>query len=744
MRIFQALLSVLLVIAVLGSLPVLAQPDSAGDTASPSPAVDVTAPPSALYETVGETDAYLLFADPVNGNFVLRDRASRADWYSCPPTIKEDKTTKGVAKTNLRSMLVVSYVEAATLASSPVELTVNSYVGAVLNETLTVEKLDNGFSVLYTFADEGFSIPVEVLLKDDGLHIRVPVSGIKNESGNLLTRIDLLPGFMAAGKDETEGALFVPSGSGALIRFDSHKGGYGTYSERIYGEDAAINLTEANRPTQGIQVPVYGILRKDTALAAVILSGDATAAIYADGIGPTMGYNRVYSQYQLAVLDSTKLFEADYFNQREIFSAESRKNLEDYEVCFTPLSGEKGNLGGIAEAYRNQLIKQGLKAQPASPTLGVTLYGAATRKASFLGIPYEKTFAMTTFNQAAQIVDDLNQNGVPVALRYEGWTNAGLQNKKIPVSAAPVRVLGGKKGYKNLISALTAQNTATYFDVDFRSIRRSGRGFSVLSDVIKTMFNTRSEQYRFMLSTGVPTLVQAPWYRIRSTEIPGAATRFAASFRSASGISLNGFGEDLYSDFNRKNSLSRADCLQAYAQAATAFGETPLAVTRGNAYTYLYADRIFALPQSHNGHLLFDESVPFLQMVLHGYIPYTSQAINRDAQPELALLDCIAYGSDPYYIGIAENAGTLIETNFSYLYSTTYSSWSQKAIEAYRQYKAVHADLYDSPIVGYTFPADGVSETVFADGTRVLVNRTDAAVTVAGTTVEGLSYTVIR
>ena len=743
MRVFQVLLSLLLIVALIGSLPVLAEPVSPDAATPPSSAVN-TEPPSALYETVGETDSYLLFADLVNGNFVLRDRTSGQDWYSCPPDIRDDKVTKGVAKTNLRSMLVVSYVEAATLASSPVELTINSYVGAVLNETLEVEKKDNGFSIVYTFSDEGFSIPVEVLLQDDGLHVRVTMASIQNESGNLLTRIDLLPGFMAAGNTETEGALFVPSGSGALIRFDSHKGGYGTYSERVYGTDAAIDLTESSLPTQGIQVPVYGILRKDAALAAVILSGDSTASIYADGIGPTMGYNRVYSQYQLAVLDSTKLFEADYFNQREIFSAENRKNLQDYEVCYTPLSGEKANLGGIAEAYRNHLTKQGLQAQPASPALGVTLYGAATRKASFLGIPYEKTFAMTTFDQAAEIVTDLRQNGVNVSLRYEGWTNTGLQNKKIPVSASPVRVLGGKKGYNNLLSVLDTQNTAAYFDVDFRSIRRTGRGFSALSDVIKTMFNIRSEQYRFMLSTGVPTLTESSWYRVRSTEIAPAATRFASSFGAAAGISLNGFGTDLYSDFNKKNSLSRQDCLQAYAQAAKAFGDTPLAVTTGNAYTYLYADRVYDLPQSHNGHLLFDESVPFVQMVLHGFIPYTSQAINRATDPKQALLDCIAFGSDPYYIGIAEDAGTLIETNFSHLYSTTYSTWSEQAIEAYRQYEEVYADLYDAPIVGYTLLADGVSETVFADGTRILVNRTDTAVTAAGTTVEGLDYTVIR
>lgn len=759
MRFVKGFFAVILVVCMTGTLLVWAEPaamepeGSSAQTAAvqedqpqeDQPQEDQpSTPPSGLYEWICENSNSILFADTVTGDFVLRDRASGQDWYSSPPTIREDEITKGVKKTDMRSMLVAHYIEAATLASAPTELTVNSYAASVLNDDVTVELTDNGFLAKYTFTDEGFTVPVRVSLEEDGLHVEILVDEIANESGNYLTRFDLLPGFLAAGSGQTQGALFVPSGSGALVRFESCRGQYGSYSEQLYGEDAALNKTEADAPTQGILVPVYGIIQNDCAMAAIIVSGDSTSAILADGIGPSMGYNRVYSQYLLAAVDSTQLFEADFFNQRVIYAAESRNQYENYEVCFTPLSGDKGNLGGIAETYRQYLLENGVRAKPQEPKLGLTLYGAATRKASFLGIPYEKTFAMTTFDQAGQIVTELQDAGVDVALRYEGWTNAGLQNKKIPMSASPVKVLGGQQGYQRLLETLQEQQVNAYFDVDFRTIRKSGGGVSVLSDTIKTMFNTRSAQYRYMLSTGVPTLTESPWYMLRSTEIPQAAEKFAVSFNKAAGISLNGFGDSLYSDFNTKSSLSRRDCLDAYAAAAAAFDGTPLAVTTGNAYVYSYVERIFDLPQSHNGHLLFDESVPFVQMVLHGLIPYTSEAIDRATDPEMALLDCIAFGSDPYYIGIAADAGDLIETNFSSLYSTTYSTWSEDAVRMFLRYQEIYKDLYDQQIVDYAFVADGVSMTTFSDGTRIVVNRTAEDAVIGDAVVEGMNCCVMK
>ena len=63
---------------------------------------------------------------------------------------------------------------------------------------------------------------------------------------------------------------------------------------------------------------------------------------------------------------------------------------------------------------------------------------------------------------------------------------------------------------------------------------------------------------------------------------------------------------------------------------------------------------------------------------------------------------------------------------------------------AYRRYAEVYDELYTSVITDYKLHADGVSETVFDNGVRILVNRTAQPVTVAGVTVEGLQYTIIR
>lgn len=379
---------------------------------------------------------------------------------------------------------------------------------------------------------------------------------------------------------------------------------------------------------------------------------------------------------------------------------------------------------------------------PRAPALAVNLYGAGTRKASFLGVPYTQTFAMTTFAQAQALLEDLRAGGAEhVVVRYQGWTGNGMQNKTIPVKAKPVGKLGGKRGLDDLLAYLENTQTENYMDVDFLSIRSSGNGFSVLNNTVKSLFNTRTAQYRYMLSVQVPVLTENPWYLLRPDLLQSASSRMAQAWDGRAGVSLAGMGEALYSDFSKK-SVTRAQTAAYFTATAGDFADTKVAVSAGNAYMLTAASRIFDLPQTNNGHLLFDRSVPFMQMVLHGYLPYTSEDINRLTDKKEALLTCIETGSDPYFCGMALSAAELIETGFSDLYSSTYEGWSEEAKNLYAAYREVYASLYDQPITGHRVTEEGVAVTTFANGTRIYVNRSGEAQEADGVRIAAESYIV--
>ncbi|MBQ7725998.1 MAG: hypothetical protein IJT66_02520, partial [Clostridia bacterium] len=434
-----------------------------------------------------------------------------------------------------------------------------------------------------------------------------------------------------------------------------------------------------------------------------------------------------------AVIDSTTLFESNFENQRIIYGVEDRGSYGDYEVQYHFLSGEKANWTDMAALYREMLS---LKENAKSPRLMLTLYGAAQRNATFLGIPYQQDFAMTSFADTKEILSDLDDANIPVSLRYIGWNNSGVQNKKVPVSYSPCGVLGGKGGLRKLTDAIDSTKTDAYFDINLLTFRESGRGFSVLSDVCKSIFHTRTPIYQFMRSTYVPSIKQNPSYLLT----PGNAVTAAEAFLKSAGNKLNGLalgdlGSVLYSDFSKKH--SRESCLIAFRDLlADAAEEHSLAFENANAYAYPYADRICSLPMTSDGNVLFSTDIPFLQVLLHGSVSYA-------AENGSDLLDCIAYGADPQLVAIAKDDSELMETNFNWLYGTTYRNRAADAKDVFRKYDSVYKNLYKATIVDYQRSGD-CSKTVFDTGDTVLVNRGSTGKSIGGTFVEAGGYQVVK
>lgn len=59
-----------------------------------------------------------------------------------------------------------------------------------------------------------FDIPLEYRLKEDSLEVSIPVSGIKEYGSGSIARIQLLR-YMGAAKNDEEGYMVVPNGSGS-------------------------------------------------------------------------------------------------------------------------------------------------------------------------------------------------------------------------------------------------------------------------------------------------------------------------------------------------------------------------------------------------------------------------------------------------------------------------------------------------------------------------------------------------
>ena len=695
----------------------------------------------ALFETEGytlvaENSNFMLYASMDTGDFCIYDISANKYRFSGQTAVLDQdneafELNTGRIKTELVSMLAINYVQLSTVASTAVPLYLNSYAYCVMDSNVTTKKIKNGYRAEYYFSDIGTTIPVEIVLDKTGFSATIVGKDIKIGKKFRVVSISLLPGFMAADK-EYSGYVFVPSGSGALIPLNATKGDIATYSETVYGDDTALKVEEYTSESRDIKLPVYGIKCDNTAITAIITKGDATAKINADSDSFTTSFTRVYSQYVTSIIDSTTLFESNYENQRIIYGAEERKNLTDYSVKYVFLCGDNADYSGMAAVYRDYL---NLESRAEKPKLMLSLYGAAEKKSSFLGIPYTKQIALTSFDDAESIAGYFNKKDIPVSIQYIGWNNSGIYNKKAANKYSPVGVLGGKKGLSSLIDYLKGNGNDIYLDNDFLLIKKSGRGYSVYSDVCKSIFNTRTPIYRFMLSVYVPVNNENPSYLLTPENVESSAGKFLKKYKADAGISLSGFGEKLYSDFS--SDVSRSDTLKTFEKILEKYhSKQKTALNGASAYTLKYADTLFTVPTTSDGNLLFGESVPFMQMVLHGFVSYGAEYGND-------ILDCIEYGANPYYYGISDDAGILMETSYNWLYGSIFDNWKKDAVLQFKEYNSVYKELYDKKIVSHQ-RENNISKTVFEDGTIIYINRNEEAVGIDGVSVEPSGFAVVK
>ena len=129
---------------------------------------------------------------------------------------------------------------------------------------------------------------------------------------------------------------------------------------------------------------------------------------------------------------------------------------------------------------------------------------------------------------------------------------------------------------------------------------------------------------------------------------------------------------------------------------------------------------------------LFDEDIPFYQMVMHGLRSYSGTAVNASANPEETLLLSIATGSSLHYDMIGEETSTLKDTDLDTLYYASAEDWIDFAAQSYGFSKAVLSGLGDQVITDYERDGNRIT-TAYENGTVVVTDLTEKTVSVDGT-----------
>ncbi len=616
-----------------------------------------------------------------------------------------------------------------------------------------------------------FIIPLEYTLEADGLKVRIPAEQIIEKGGAQIYSIQVLRYFGASNMaDEDGGYMLIPNGSGSIINFNNGKTDADPYSQYVYGIDPVSAQYLVRENLEQIRMPLFGMYYKntDTGLFAVIEKGDSQAMISANVSGKLNSYNYVYPTFITRGYDKLSMF-GTTGNEADIPIIEPDIYDTDMVVRYSFLTSEHSGYSGMANYYRDKLVAEGtftkLENKDSIPFY-MDLIGGVKKTANVLGVQYLDVMPMTTYEQAEEIIDDLTAGGVKrIVANYQGWFNEGYYHDA-PNKIKLVKELGSKKELEALSEKLEAAGGKLYGDVAFQKVsfiadrfdytRESARyygagyivSFGQTSPV--TLNQTASLGYRETLYDAI-----SPKFLVRYTQ------KFADKIGKydITGISLRDLGDYLTSDKKRKEIILREEAKQIVEAQFKRFDETgkDILVSGGNFYAVDYADDLLNVPTSGNMYLIIDETIPFYQMLVHGYIDYAGTAINMDDSFNRvdSVLSMIEYGAAPHFVFTGEESSEMKYTGLKNFYSTTYKnqsdttnvdetifSWDELAKSVYAEVNGVLSNVTDAAIVKHEIFESGVVKVTYDNGVVIYINNQESEAAADGKTMAARSYEV--
>lgn len=676
------------------------------------------------YVLAAENDRLALYYHPDTLAILVRDKATGNEYDSVGPDAQEGDLNATWTGMKESGVSVECRLENG-----------NVRTWTITGEGTSVEtqQTESGFRSSISFSGQvGFEL--QVSLTDTGVSVLIPEASIveAEDSGVQLQSIYVYPFLGASYGYDNPGYLFVPDGCGALISTGQKTIAAENYEKQIYGSDLGMGAFKSMvsqsllRSAEEIYMPVFGSILEEgkSGFAGIVTEGDEYCRIAAYVSGIRTPFNLIMPKF---LLRETYLMRLDQ-SGTSLTANQEKRNPGDLGITYVFLSGDEADYVGIAGAYRQYLLDQGTLTKKEEKTelaaVKIELILSEQKK----GLLWSKTLPMTTVEQADQILQELYDAGLQnldVVLR--GYSDKGASGAA-PSDFSFTGKVGARSQWKKEIKKLTEQgiDVSLYSDFSRGYEGKGGYGSSQEAQAInRTMLtNFDNGMYNWL----------APAY---------IAKQLNSFAEKAEGIGLTDmavehFGSTLYSNWNKKNPSTRADAVNAFTQADSA----GLKLNLYAPYAYLWGkcDGIYDIPTGSSNYYIFTETVPFMQIVLKGCIPYYSEGWNFHANASRDLLECVEYGAYPSWYLSWEDSVELINTPSSWLYSTQYAVWKDSVIEEYGKVSQVLGQVSGACIRDRVVLEKDVVRMDYDNGISIYINYRQTDWTGDGVTVEAESF----
>ncbi len=589
------------------------------------------------------------------------------------------------------------------------------------HEDLQSDCDENGIENTYT-AKPSFHVELTYTLTEDGLTATVDTKKIRFEENYKPCRIEILP-FFGAGISE-KGYMIVPDGSGAVIEFDNGKYNSNPYWKKLFNNDNALTTEETSAKSQVSVLPLFAISKENSGFLATIDSGYEAAGISADVAGGNNNYNYVNAFFDIFSADEVSLSN----NEQDKFILTNQKILSsDLEISYHFLNGEH-TYSDLALCYREYLIKNGILSDKKTDNSAIEFdfLGTVQVTKRFLGVPYKTMETMTTYGQALELIEKSGAKGVDICFRDS------LKGGKLQKTADNLKlqsILGSKKELSSILG-LDGQFAVSYYTQYAQKVKKSDSAVTLSKSTAK--FYNYDFISRYVNANNALGVISASKLEKLALKV-GKSNEYEAVNILDSGYQLN-------SDFNAKSPVDRSEArvnvqkyLEKISESSEVWAET------GSIFSLPYIDKIKAIPVKSSGYHIEDYSIPFYEIAISGYIPYSVPSINTADDSRRQFLKAAETGSKLQYTWIYELPDNITDNGTEY-YKYLYKNSFEQAKEYYKEYKPLYEKISNSAIKEHSNISDTLIKTVFDNGVTVYINYSEEEAQIEGFTVEANDF----
>lgn len=641
--------------------------------------------------------------------------------------------------------------------------------GNVKRELYTQERVisDNNIFQAETEGLPAFKIALEFRLDDNGMVVSIPNKSIVDAStvdkligkDNEEYKTYNVPYYvvsvsacnnMTTCDNSNSGYILVPDGSGAIIKFNSAAENIertGTVSAPYYGKDLAfINGVDSEKQANlmlGMFAFVNQTPGKESGILGVIEKGGGQVSLTA-GASASSKQNYATLTYTLRASEAVK---TGTVNDSKTFDKYNKKLCKiDTVTRYILLDKDELDYSTIAKIYQDYLVQRdGLtRKDNTNKTLNdITFMGAFDKYALTLGIKHMEDDSLTTFKEAKSILEDLRNNNLNTfSVSYKSWTSENLEyevGNRLKVS----NILGKKNGMRLLYNYCKENNIEFYPEMFISTT--AGYDYLLGSNkyTTRSVANEEAIMYQYNQATTRQDKKLSKIYHIAPQYYKSIAKKVIKDFDKLNiwnetsedfigGFYLSDLGNQYITNYRRGKDIYPGETIAYQEQVLDMFKEKgKIKLNAPYDYAFKYVDTAIQVPVSSSMYTIYDESIPFYQLVVSGLFDYTTEQINGSTSrsSEWFFIKALESGSNFSYLISYEDSSILLKTDYTQYFQTYYNNWKDSIIRfaSLFDYIGIHERL----LLSHEYLENGLVKVIYQSKTtptntiELIINNTE-------------------